>query len=63
MGAIRTTDWLPVGGEENPNEHRRPGPLSESSSSADAAQPSSTDETEPGTSDFEESSDLFEPSE
>ena len=63
VGAIRTTDWLPVGGEENPNEHRRPGPLSESSSSADAAQPSSTDETEPATSDFEEGSELFGPSE
>ena len=53
LGSIRTTDWLPVGGPGSPHEHTRPGPLSETSSSAEAAEPSSSEESQPDTSDFE----------
>ncbi|CAE7408220.1 pif1, partial [Symbiodinium pilosum] len=53
LGSIRTTDWLPVGGPGSPEEHIKPGPLSDTSSSADEAEPSSSDDSQPGTSDFE----------
>ena len=53
LGSIRATDWLPVGGPGSPEEHIKPGPLSDTSSSADEAEPSSSDDSQPGTSDFE----------
>ncbi|CAE7398265.1 pif1, partial [Symbiodinium sp. CCMP2456] len=67
LGRIRTTDWLPVGGQADPSEHRKIGPLSESTNSEDSAMPSTPDESSQdymhdiSSNDFEET-DMDEPS-